>query len=168
MTTGLRERLEWDPIQGTLRDRDIPYVMIRPDSLMGIFRFLEKEAQPAALAAFIESVSFHGAQSAESYQALGANAPGTLLKTFEETASQLGWGKWEFSRQGVNMLKLGVWNSPFAAGFGESEVPVCAAITGIINAVGSLVLDGPVEAREIECVSVGATHCSFEVSGTTP
>ena len=67
MTTGLRERLEWDPIQGTLRDRDIPYVMIRPDSLMGIFRFLEKEAQPAALAAFIESVSFHGAQSAESY-----------------------------------------------------------------------------------------------------
>ena len=38
MTTELRERLEWDPIQGTLRDRDIPYVMIRPDSLMGIFR----------------------------------------------------------------------------------------------------------------------------------
>ncbi len=164
MTTGLRDRLEWDPIQGTLRDRDIPYVMIRPDSLMGIFRFLKKEAQPAALVAFMESVSFHGAQSAESYQVLGADAPETLLKTFEETASQLGWGKWEFSRQDVNILKLCVRNSPFAAGFGQSEVPVCAAITGIINAVGPLVLAGPVEAREIECGSVGATHCSFEAT----
>lgn len=156
-----RDRLEWDGEKGEIRDRDIPYLLIRPDSLMGIFEFLPDTERAAAFEAFARSIAHYGKGSAESYQALGAAQADALMATIAETAPQLGWGIWSLSRD-EGGLSLTVRNSPFAAGYGQSDTPVCAPIRGMLEAVGGLVLGKAVRVRETGCVSCGADSCTFE------
>lgn len=156
-----RDRLEWDAANGAIHDRDIPYLLIRPDSLMGIFEFLPETERAAAFEAFARSIAHYGKGSAESYQALGAAQADALLATIADTAPQLGWGVWSLSRSAAG-LSLTVRNSPFAAGYGDSDVAVCAPIRGMLEAVGGLVLGVAVAVRETGCVSQGADICTFD------
>lgn len=156
-----RDRLEWDAENGAIHDRDIPYLLIRPDSLMGIFEFLPETERAAAFEAFARSIAHYGKGSAESYQALGAAQADALMATIAETAPQLGWGIWSLTRS-ADGLSLCVTNSPFAAGYGDSDVPVCAPIRGMLEAVGGLTLGVTVSVRETGCVSQGAEICTFE------
>lgn len=162
MNDTFRERLVWDADRGEIHDRDIPYLLIRPDSLMGIFRFLPDADRPAAFEAFARSIAHHGRGSAESYQALGADQADALLATIAATAPQLGWGVWAFAPPGDGLLALSVENSPFAAGYGKSDTPVCAAIRGMLEAVGGLVFGAEMAAKEIDCAAMGAGCCTFE------
>lgn len=163
MTCTFRDRLEWMPDQGELRDRDIRYMLIRPDSLMGLFRNLEETERPAVFAAFVRSVAEHGRDSVESYRDLGAEEAGELLRTTAETAAQLGWGLWTIqSDQAAGTLSLTVGNSPFAEGHGPSDVPVCAAITGIVKALAELIYGEPAICEEVHCAAQGNTDCRFD------
>lgn len=168
MTGSFRDRLVWDSARGEIHDRDIPYLLIRPDSLMGIFRFLPEPERPAAFEAFARSIAHYGRGSAESYQALGADRADALLATIADTAPQLGWGLWTLARSGEDRLSLSVENSPFAAGYGDSDRPVCAPIRGMIEAVGGLVFGAGVTATESACAATGASHCTFDARRTTP
>lgn len=167
VTKTFRERLIWNPARGEIHDREIPYLLIRPDSLMGIFRFLPEAERPAAFEAFARSIAHHGRGSAESYQTLGLDQADTLLATIAETAPQLGWGIWTLERSGEDALSLTVENSPFADGYGSSNVPVCAPIRGMLEAVGGIVLGGDIDAREIGCAATGTGHCSFDARVAT-
>ncbi len=154
-----RDRLAWIPEQGELRDGEARYVLMRHDSLMGLFRNLPESARGAALDALAASVALHGARSAERYRRAGGEGD-ALLATIEATAPQLGWGVWRIERAGAE-LRLEVENSPFAAGHGPSSAPVCAPIAGMLQAVAGLVLGAPARAREDACAAAGASMCRF-------
>ena len=163
MSDTFRGRLEWDPSRGEIHDRDIPYLLIRPDSLMGIFRFLPEADRPAAFEAFARSIAHHGRGSAESYRAPGADQADALLETISRTAPQLGWGVWGLARNGGDSLALTVENSPFAAGYGASDFPVCAPIRGMLEAIGGLGFGDDRVARETACAAMGAACCTFDL-----
>jgi uncharacterized protein len=167
VSTSFRDRLVWDADRGDIHDRDIPYLLIRPDSLMGIFQFLPEGDRAAAFEAFARSIAHFGRGSAESYQALGADHADALLMTIADTAPQLGWGIWRFTRDGEDMLSLSVENSPFAAGYGESDVPVCAPIRGMLEAVGGIVYGVDMAARETACAATGASRCTFDLQAVS-
>jgi predicted hydrocarbon binding protein len=118
-----------------------------------------------ALEALARSVVEHGARSARRYQAMGAAEARALLGVIEATAPQLGWGVWRFTDVSGAALALEVENSPFAAGYGASSTPVCHAIAGMLEAVGSLALGGEVRATEQECAAQGHARCSFRAVG---
>ena len=89
--------------------------------------------------------------------------------TIENTAAELGWGNWRFGERSAARLALEVADSPFAAGYGAADTEVCAPITGMLEAVGSLVLGRECEARELECRARGAASCRFEaITGSKP
>ncbi len=155
-----RERLTFDERHGEWRDGDARYLMIRHDSLMGMFNLLPAATRQAALAAFAESVAKHGHRSAEKYR-LHAPAPDLLLQVTADTAAQLGWGRWRFDRTADNELRLDVLNSPFAAGHGPTQETVCAAITGMLRALAGLVFKSPADAEEISCAAAGSDLCRF-------
>ena len=146
-----------DPALGELRDGDIRYLLIRHDSLMGLFQRLPEPARGEALAAFADSVAEHGGRSASQYR---SQDPENLLATLTAKASQLGWGGWQFRREG-DSITLTVRNSPFAHGFGGAQRPVCAPITGMLRTVASLVLGGETRASEIACAATGSACCVF-------
>lgn len=160
MSADFRQRLTFDLASGELRDGDTHYVILREDSLMGLFKRLPEPARTEALEAFAASVTEHGARSAARYLASGGDAA-DILATIEATAPQLGWGVWRFSRADAGTLRLDVTNSPFARGYGASSQAVCAPITGMLGAVASIVFDAPAQAEEELCASAGGAICRF-------
>jgi len=155
-----RQRLVFDLARGELRDGDTRYLMLREDSLMGLFKGLTGPARADAFKAFAASVAEHGERSAARYRA-GEGEAGDLLATIAATAAQLGWGVWRFSRTEAGELELEVKNSPFAHGYGASLEAVCAPIAGMLGAVASIVFDAPAQAGENLCASAGGAVCRF-------
>jgi len=158
------QRARWDDTRGEIRDGDIRYMMIRADALMGLFRQLPIAERGLALVALADSIYEHGGRSARTYQTMGADDADALLAVISETAPQLGWGLWQFARPGNDSLSLVVKNSPFANGYGSSDTPVCAAIVGMLRAVGMLVYAGPCRVSEQRCASVSAEPSTRDLS----
>ena len=146
----------------TRRDGEVRYLTLRADTLMGMFRRLPEPLRAQALAALASSTAEHGGDSARRTLESGAGDAAALLAKIEKTAAELGWGTWRFGERSAARLALGVTDSPFAAGYGAAEAPVCAPITGMLEAVAGLVLGGACEARELECRACGAAQCRFE------
>ncbi len=159
----LKDRLVCDDDVGEIRDGDIRYLMIRADALMGIFARLAPEVRKLALESFCESIAEFGGRSARSYRERGAAEPGAFLQVIAETAPQLGWGTWQFSGPQDGAIVLEVQNSPFVAGFGSSDHPVCAPIRGMLTAVAGFLMEGKVQVRETDCGACGSTSCRFVV-----
>ena len=149
--------MKHDVARGELAEGAARYLLIRHDSLMGLFQRLPEPARSEALAAFAASVAEHGARSAQTYQ---AEDPQHLLTNVAAKASQLGWGSWMFTHEGESIV-LTVRNSPFAQGFGNSAHGVCAPIAGMLQAVASLVLGADARAEEISCAATGGASCVF-------
>ncbi|MFN6980260.1 MAG: V4R domain-containing protein [Gemmobacter sp.] len=154
------ERLRHDPASGAHFDETRRYMMIRPEALMGIFRRLPAEGRAAALDALGASIFEMGSDSARAYAAMGGGGL-ALAQTVARTAPELGWGVWTMDAA-PDRLQLTVASSPFAAGFGPSDTPVCHAIAGMLRAVGGLVFGRPAMAHEIACAACGAPACTFE------
>ncbi len=160
---GFRERLACDTSVGEYRDGGIRYMMIRPDALMGILHELPADMRPTVLEAFARSITNQGGKSAAAYRAAGAASSAALVTTIQETAPQLGWGRWVLSL-GADGLDLTVANSPFVAGYGASDTPICHPIIGMLTAVGRMTLGCDVTVRETACASMqDHDHCRFEV-----
>jgi predicted hydrocarbon binding protein len=167
LSADFRQRLAFDPEHGELRDGDTRYVMLRADSLTGLFRNLAEPARKDALNAFAASVAKHGARSAARYHAHSTGAD-ELLATIAATAPQLGWGVWHFSRGEAGELQLEVNNSPFACGYGAAPASVCAPITGMLGAVAAIVFAAPVHTEEVRCASGGGSLCRFSARPRKP
>lgn len=160
MSASFLERLEFRPDIGAHIDETRRYILIRPEAIMGLFRRLEPGARAAALEAFGASIFEQGSDSAEAYRRIGGGGE-ALVRTVEASAPQLGWGIWDM-RLSPGRLDLVVTNSPFAAGHGPSDGPVCHAILGMFRAVAGMVLGARVEAAETACAAMGAQACRFE------
>ncbi len=128
---------------------------------MGLFHRLSPSARDDALAALLASVADAGGRSARRYQTATTGDDATLLDVVAETAAGLGWGIWTFAQPSRRELLLDVANSPFAAGFGPSPAPVCAAIAGMVGAVATTIFGRPTAAKETSCVAAGAECCRF-------
>lgn len=159
-----RERLAIDVARGELKDADRRYLLVRDDTLMAVFRELPPAAREQALASLARAVVLHGSDSARAYFDSTGGDGAKLWQVVVDTAPQLGWGVWRVLESGPRSLKLAVANSPFASGYGPSDVPVCHAITGMLTAVGQIVWGGEVVATETQCAATGAPECRFEVS----
>lgn len=149
--------MKQDPQRGEISEGDARYLLIRHDSLMGLFRQLPAPARGEALQAFADSLAEHGGRSAARYDAEDHDR---LLATIPRKAGELGWGVWTLQRNG-DALELKVENSPFAQGYGAADAPVCAPITGMLRAVAALVLGGAAVSREDACAAAGAAVCRF-------
>lgn len=160
------DRLQWDAEKGALKDGPVRYVLIRADALMGLFRNLPGIQRREALNALKCSVNKFGGRSARRYDnERGADDP-DVLTLVAAGASQLGWGRWTVDRDG-NRPRVIVEDSPFAEAFGDAGEPVCAPISGMLQAAATIAFGHPVSAQEIHCAAADAKVCVFEL-GPTP
>jgi len=158
------ENTEISPPQpGEFSDGGIRYMLIRPDVLMGLARELVEVGPGVFLSALERSAFVNGMRSFERYRDQGRFEGTDALESTCNIAASLGWGEWVINRQPDGTRLIAVRNSPFAAGFGTSTIPVCAPIVGILKAVTVVFpgLGGQVE--EITCCSQGADVCRFHL-----
>ena len=160
MSNSFKDRLLHDENSGAWFDQSRRYMMIRPDALMGIFRNLPEDVRHVALHSFADSISKQGGDSARAYVAMGGTGE-KLFEVIAATAPELGWGRWSFEIT-PELVRLVVYNSPFADGYGSSTHPVCMPIIGMLNSVCSISMGYEMIAREIQCAAMGAECCIFE------
>ncbi len=157
----LPEDFSCDVNSGEITQGDVRYVMLRPDVFMGIGRYLS--SMPAFVAAMEESAFQNARDSFDRYKALGMfNGQDALLQSCE-IAARLGWGVWRPHEEQQGEIVLHVENSPFAAGAGISDTPVCGSIVGILRAIYMAVHDERVHVVETSCGAQGHDYCSFQV-----
>lgn len=149
--------MKHDAARGEWHEGDARYLLIRNDSLMGMFKQLDEPARVAALEALLESVAVHGGRSAAR---IAEKDRKQLLANVATKAAALGWGIWRFSRED-GVLVLEVANSPFAAGHGAARRPVCVPITGMLQSVAGFALGAPALAEELRCAATGSEACLF-------
>lgn len=160
MTTAENNGIGAPPL-GEISAGGIRYVLIRPDVLMGLARELAQV--DVFLNALERSAFVNGMRSFESYRDQGRFAGSDALQSTCHIAASLGWGEWAVHEQTDGTRLLDVRNSPFAAGFGASSVPVCAPIVGVLKAL-TVVFAGPeCQVEEIACRSQGAEVCRFRL-----
>lgn len=146
-------------------DGERRYLMLRADVLMGLFREISEELRRPALLALAASVRKHGGRSAEAYLAEPGSRAERLLDTIVRYSPQLGWGRWQVDAHGGEVIDVRVEHSPFAAGFGPSLEPVCYAIVGMLQAVGTIVFGRTVSVVETCCAAQeDVHHCAFRVA----
>tara|TARA_B100000378_G_scaffold230454_1_gene195419 strand:+ start:1851 stop:2357 length:507 start_codon:yes stop_codon:yes gene_type:complete len=158
-----RDRLHYNSDAGTYHDGDMRYIFIKPEAFMGVALEMPEELRPAIFEAMARTVMLNGGKSAEAYKNRGARDPDALLAVIRETAGQLGWGKWHIET-GSDRLTVTVKDSPFAAGYGASDRPVCGPIKGMLAAVSGMIFDAPTVVEEVTCAAMGANHCTFVAS----
>ena len=168
--TDLLSRLAFDTERGEIRDEDRRYLLMRPDVLMGMLHGLDADTQRQVLASLMASTQRHGGASIRAY-AIHAQGP-TLMEGVARASASLGWGLWQIDQRGDgddSTLVLRVTNSPFAAGHGACNHPVCAPIAGILAALATTVLGKPAEARELRCAAMPRQDgCDFVASVRKP
>jgi predicted hydrocarbon binding protein len=130
---------------------------------MGIAHELRGVSTEAFLGAFERSAYRHVQASFDEYQSRQPLKGSEFISSVLEIASHLGWGVWTSTRGRNGSLIVEVLNSPFAAGFGPSERPVCAAIVGILRAVALVAHGGDSLVVELACAAQGAPTCRFEM-----
>lgn len=173
-STALHQRLQFDVDHGQVLDQTRRYVLMRADVLMGMFDALPGAARAEALAALSRSVAVQGGDSVRAYASQPGSNHARLLQTMQDSAASLGWGVWQFAalwsadRQPLG-LQLTVHNSPFAAQSAPSAEPVCAAIAGMLQAVGQALWQTACQVQEIHCVAQGRhAECSFTLQPADP
>lgn len=157
-------RMEWVAPCGAIMDGDRRYLMLRADVLMGLFHEMPAELRHRAMQAFATSVRKHGGRSVQAYFEAAGTQPKQFLDTIVQYSEELGWGRWRVGAHGSEAIEITVEHSPFAEGFGPSPDPVCHAIVGMLQAVGTIVFGRPASVVETCCAAQeGVDRCVFRV-----
>jgi uncharacterized protein len=155
----LRDRLVWHEAGGALFDGPRRYLMMRPDVLMGALAALDDPAQRAWLDAWAASTTQHGGESLKAYAEAVAFDADALMTATVQAAADLGWGVWQLTRE-TSALHLTVTGSPFVDGWRAATPhaaaqPVCAPVSGMLQALAALLLPaGPLRIEETACAAM--------------
>lgn len=160
----LIQRMKWVDSRGAIMDGERRYLMLRADVLMGLFREMPAELRGPAMQALAASVRKHGGRSAQTYLAEAGSRPEALIDTIARYSRELGWGCWHVGARSGKAIEVTTEHSPFAEGFGPSPDPVCHAIAGMLQAVGTIVFGQPASVVETCCAAQeGVDRCVFRV-----
>jgi predicted hydrocarbon binding protein len=144
---------------GALRRGEARYLLIRPETLAGVHRAVERAVGPQAAAdCLLDGGRAGGARVAA---ALAGTAE-ERVRAVVEAGTALGWGRFALEALTPDGLVITVTHSPFAEAYGPAPGPVCHLIAGVLEAVATSVFRRPRAVREPACAAAGAPACRFE------
>ncbi len=142
------------------------YLLIRPDTIIGIQKAMERELGSERCGQLMaEGGRIGGSRSSGKYREQGRSGE-ELIQYMCEVGTDLGWGVFKVLHFGAqdNSFILEVADSAFARAYGESDHPVCHLIRGVLEGLGCSVFQKKATCVEIECLAKGDCACRFEVS----
>ncbi len=165
MTNEILTGLEYSEQEGALSYKGVRYLLIRPETVMGVFRALAVELPKEAGEIFYMGGFAGGKLSAEKYREVFGLSDREIVEFMMRMGGQLGWGRFELMSLDADKknLQVAVHNSPYAQGHGPSELPVCHFIRGVLAGLAEGVFGGPVESRETSCLAVNPGPCRFQI-----
>ncbi|MBU1626204.1 hypothetical protein KKB18_02450 [bacterium] len=159
--------LEYSEDKGLLTFKGIRYLILRPETIMGMYERLREKYGSDVDLHFFQGGFEGGRLSSEKYRDnFGLNEK-DLIDFMLKTGGEIGWGKFELAHfdKKKRILDIRVSNSAFVTKDKRTEFPVCHFTLGVMSGMASVLFGSEVSSEEVECVSKGDKSCYFSIKG---
>ncbi len=159
------DQLRYDAASGALIYRDVRYLLIRPETIVGFQKTVETYSPQAAREALFQGGYQGGYLSTKKYKALQKLSDSETIHFMMTMGAEIGWGHFQLLEYDVEdrKLQVGVENSAFADAYGESTEAVCHLISGVLSGLATVLFKRNCTACETECLAKGDTQCIFKI-----
>jgi predicted hydrocarbon binding protein len=159
------DELNYDQSAGALKYREVRYLLIRPETIIGFQKAIEDRNTELAQDVFFQG-GFQGGQlSAQKYREVHNLDDTQIIDFMMKMGAEIGWGQFKlqnFDIQKKQMVVI-VNQSPFAQAYGQSPTGVCHLIRGVLSGLASVIFNTQCIGTEIQCLAKGDEHCFFEI-----
>jgi predicted hydrocarbon binding protein len=161
------DQLMYDPAAGKLTYRDIRYVIIRPETIVGFQKSIEQHSQEVARDALFQGGYQGGYLSAKKFKEMQNLSDTEAIGFMMTMGAEIGWGHFELIEYDFEkrILNVRVENSVFAEAYGDATEGVCHLINGVLSGLATVLFGRNCEGSESECLAKGDPHCVFHISG---
>jgi predicted hydrocarbon binding protein len=159
------DQIAYDQIAGALRFKDVRYVLIRPETVVGFQKAIEKNSTTLAEDALFEGGFQGGYLSAKNYSAINDLDDSRLIDFMMKMGTEIGWGNFKLQAFDSRQERLGIMveHSAFAGAYGRSSNAVCHLIRGVLSGLASALLNKKCVGSETRCLATGNGHCFFQI-----
>ena len=160
------EQLSYNRDSGALTYRDVRYLLIRPETIVGFQKSIEKYSITVAQEALFQGGYRGGYLSAKRYKEAQNLSDIETIRFMMSMGAEIGWGnfrliKYDFKNRN---LQIRVKNSAFAEAYGQSSKGVCHLVSGVLSGLGTVLFACNCTASESHCLAKGNKDCVFHVS----
>ena len=162
------DQLVYDASSGALTYRDVRYVVIRPETIVGFQKTIEKHSLNSAREALFQGGYQGGYLSAAKFKEQQNLSDTETIKFMMTMGAEIGWGHFKLLEYDLENRKLQVRveNSAFAQAYGDASEGVCHLINGVLSGLAAVLFGENCKGSEIECLAKGDRHCVFHISST--
>ena len=136
------------------------YLLIRPETLVGLQRAVEHALGERASACIVAGGRAGGERAMASLEGTAEERVRRMLRV----GGQIGWGEFVLERLTATELAVTVRHSPVAQAYGPSARPVCHLIRGVLESLAVATLGRSLAVVETACAAMGAPACRFVTS----
>ncbi len=160
------DQLMYDPASGALTYRDVRYLLIRPETIVGFQKTIEKHSRTSAQDALFQGGYGGGYLSAIKYKEMQNLSDSETISFMMTMGAEIGWGNFQLIEYDFEnrKLQIRVENSAFAEAYGDATEGVCHLISGVLSGLATVLFALNCIAFEIECLAKGDKHCVFHIS----
>ena len=160
------DQLMYDPASGALTYRDVRYLLIRPETIVGFQKTIEKHSRMGAQDALFQGGYRGGYLSAKKYKEMQNLSDSETISFMMTMGAEIGWGNFQLIEYDFEnrKLQIRVENSAFAEAYGDATEGVCHLISGVLSGLATVLFARNCIAFEIECSAKGDKHCVFHIS----
>jgi len=157
----------YDPDKGALHYKEVRYLLIRPETLAGMQKAMEKVPGIKANEIIFQGGFDGGYLSAKKYKEIHGFCDEEILDFMVRMGSQIGWGVFHLALFDpvAERICIEVRNSPFAEAYGKARGGVCHLIRGVVSGLATAIFGKNITASETNCIAKGDEKCSFVVGG---
>ena len=160
------EQLIYDPASGVLKYKDVRYLLIRPETIVGFQKTIEKHSRKEAQEALFQGGYQGGHLSAKKYKEMQNLSDSETISFMMTMGAEIGWGNFQLIEYDfeIRKLQIRVKNSAFAEAYGDATEGVCHLINGVLSGLASVIFSINCTASETKCLAKGDECCEFNVS----
>ena len=160
--------LQHDADSGAIFFKNVRYLIIRPETVMGMFKSLgDSVGWDKAGDIFYNGGYEGGKASSLKFREVFNLSAREAADYICGMGNKIGWGNFildEFDEENKRLM-ITVKSSPFAEQMPASGRAVCHFLRGVIGGLGSASFDSENQAEEISCTSRGDDICRFRFQG---
>lgn len=166
MENSVLQGLTFDADAGRLAFKDVRYLLIRPETIVGFQKAVERELGERAGELLYQGGFTGGSLSARRYREVFGYSDREIVEFMCRMGCEIGWGSFELRtlEAAHGELVIEVTQSPFAEAYGQAATGVCHLIRGVLGGLAEGVFGKPVRAEEVLCLAQGDRVCRFVVS----
>jgi len=146
--------------RGGFRHGNVRFLLIRPETLVGVQQAVERALGARAAVCFVEGGRAGGARALRSI----VGSAEERARALTMMAADLGWGTLTVETLTPTSFVVIGSNSPFPAAYATTGDPVCHLTRGVLEALAENLFGRPVPVHETHCEATGASYCRFEAA----